>query len=388
MSGGKKRGMSSFLNLDDVTNIDLEEEETTTPAKPAPRKTHNPAVGMVQSGESKAVGIIDQTLELKEHEIQQLKQESEQKIQSLEQQLEAAREEGKVIVLEMPVTKQRVSFKLQYIDADLIDVSPENERDQSMLDEFSLHDILPSIKKDKQQKAGTVRPKGNGRFELIEGSRRLACVKITGDKYMAFVGDVPDLDVHRLSRIENRHKQISVYERARFIQNQIESGVYEDWENAAALEKFSRATAFRMRRVALLDEDFVRCLPSPSDLKTAHADWLMTKLQDENLAKKLRSKAHELREERQQRLGAGEKAKEADEIFEELKKSIRVKATATASPSKKKPVVYSSNSGEVVMKHSVTSKGNTKIELAGVSDDKLEKVMAFLMKSLAVELKD
>ncbi len=109
----------------------------------------------------------------------------------------------------MPVTQQEVVFELQRIDPSKIDVSPENERIQEFLDEISLRDILPSIRKQGQQFPGTVRPKKDGRFELIEGSRRLKAAVLAKKPYLALVGDVPDADVRELSVIENKHQDVS-----------------------------------------------------------------------------------------------------------------------------------------------------------------------------------
>lgn len=303
-------------------------------------------------------------------------------IKRLEQQLEEnkATTGGDPIVLKMPVTKQDVTFKLQRIDPELIDVSPENERIQDFLDEISLQDILPSIRKHGQQKPGTVRPKANGRFELIEGSRRLAAVKLAGSQYLALVGDVSDADIRELSVIENKHQDVSAYEKAKAYQRQLEAGEYSNWSQLAAAKGISSTQISRYKACVELEELFVRILPSPSDMPVKYGETIAQLLKKDEFS--LRDEAERLLKARQEALQKGAHLLEVDEILGRLKSSVRSKATM---PTQKQPVIYKSRDGKVCLKHGMTNKGNTKLEVSGVDQEKIEKILKFLRDTLKVD---
>lgn len=216
-----------YGNIDEMlSGADTDELVDITPKR---NRRPSPALG-VMTGDNRPTSITDglkaekQKAEKALEEAQlNFEKEKADLLQALEE-VKNSDSEGAPIVLTMPVTKQEITFELRRIDPSLIDVSPENERIQEFLDEISLQDILPSIKKHSQQKPGTVRPKKDGRFELIEGSRRLASVKLAKQEYLALVGDVPDADVRELSIIENKHQDVSPYEKAKTYQKQIERG--------------------------------------------------------------------------------------------------------------------------------------------------------------------
>ena len=278
----------------------------------------------------------------------------------------------------MPVTKQEVIFELKHVDPSLIDVSPENERIQGFLDEISLQDILPSIKKHRQQKPGTLRPKQGGRFELIEGSRRLAAVKLANHQYLALVGDVPDADVRELGIIENKHQDVSPYEKAKAYQRQIENGEYENWTQLGAARGISSSHISRYRACVELDELFVRILPSPSDMPLSYGETiaqLKKKGEDD-----LKSKAGELLQNRKTAIADKLEVPDAEEVVKLLKSAVRAKSE---TPKAWKPVIYKSKDGKV-LKHSVTNRGSTKFEISGVDEGQLEKILAFLTSTMKV----
>jgi ParB family chromosome partitioning protein len=368
---------------------DAASEESSTPTRR--KRPMSPALG-VMTGKTKPTRALDKVTAEKEQLAEQLAQEQSEK-QSLLKQLEDAKtaaaaaigaEKGAPIVLTMPVTKQQVSFQLLSIDPELVDVSVENERIQGFLDEISLRDILPSIKKQGQQKPGTVRPKGNGRFELIEGSRRLAAVKLAGHQYLALSGEVPDADVRDLSVIENKHRDVSPYEKAKAYQRQIESGEYANWQQLGAAKNISESHTNRFKKAAEMDELFVKILPSPSDMTLAYADDVKRLAAlGERQRSQLFDEANQILQQRAHSLKMGLEPLDADGVFKRLKSAVRVKAVV--APTKKKPVHYRSKDGKVTLKHSITSSGSIKLELAGVSNKQLEKALGQLKRTLKVE---
>ncbi|MBB3048885.1 ParB family chromosome partitioning protein [Litorivivens lipolytica] len=293
--------------------------------------------------------------------------------------------EGKAdsISLTMPVTKLDVRLQLQKIPTELIDVSPENERDQELLDEAAVADILPSFQKNGQQQPGTVRPTKGGRFELIEGSRRLFCAKTCGVDYIALVGDIPDADVRVLSRTENVHKPPSAFERARSYQRDIDMGLFKTWEQLAAAEGLNKSTVSRYKALVEIDRQFVKAFPDPNSLSTTIAEWIR-KVQnsDEVKRKALLDEAASLVQDKQQRVARGEDPLDGRAVLSRLRKAVRA-AGAISQPTKKKPVVYRSKDGSVELKHSLSRDGlATKIEFKGVDAAVTQAVVERLIREL------
>lgn len=282
----------------------------------------------------------------------------------------------------MPVTKQKIGFYYRSIDPNLIDVAEENERIQEFLDEVSLMDILPSIKASGQQEAGTLRPKPDGRFELISGSRRLAAVKLAGQEYLALVGDVPDADVEALSKEENKHKDTSAYEKAIRFQAKVDAGKFENWTQLGVVEGISSSHISRYRACVELDKLFVRILPSPSDMPLSYGETIIKLLKkDEDSLKK---KAEEVLELRNAALKEKTKLPDVEDIIKLLKSAVRTKS---AAPKTWKPILYKSNDGNTTVKHTVSSSGSTKFELSGVSEEGVAKIVEYLQSTLKVNSK-
>lgn len=337
----------------------------------------SPALG-IMTGDKRPTTVTDSLKEEKrqvEQKLSEIKKQFSEEKASLLRALEDAKAEageGVPIILTMPVSKQEIRFELCRLNPSLIDVSEENERIQEFLDEISLRDILPSIQKHGQQKPGTVRRKPNGRYELIEGSRRLAAVKLAGLDYLALVGDVPDADVREVAQIENKHLDVSPYEKAKAYERQIARGEYENWTQLGIAKGISSSHISRYRACAELDEIFVKILASPSDMSLSYAETI-AKLRKKS-PDTLNGKAKALLETRDAALVSGGDLLEADDILRALKNAVRSNAP---QPKSWKPVVYGSKGG-LQLKHSVTNRGATKFEIVGADDSQLEKILEII----------
>lgn len=362
----------------------LESDSDTGTAETAStrQKRPSPAIGAM-IGNKRPTRVTDTLRSEKEAVEKNLKdatdqfhQEKSELLRQLET-LQSKQIDTAQVALTMPITKRLVKFKLQRIDPSLIDISPENERIQDFLDDVSLKDILPSIKQHGQQKPGTVRPKENGRYELIEGSRRLVSVKLANQEYLALVGNVPDADVRELSNIENKHQDVSPYEKALAYQRQINNGEYTNWTQLGAVYGISSSHISRYKACVDLDSLFVRILSCPSDMPLSYGETIS------NILKKNKKnaflKAQELLEHRD--INSAH-LPSADEVIKILKNSVQTKS---GSPTTKKPISYISTDGKVSMRHSISNKGNTKFELIGVTEEKQKKILTFLMQTLKVE---
>ena len=361
------------------------EKADAQPPSAERKKRPSPAIGAM-TGNKMPTRTVD-TLKAEKESIEKSLKEATEGFQREKQELlkqleslQSATSESSPIALTMPVTKQEVTFKLVSIDPALIDVSPENERMQQFLDEVSLKDILPSIRKHGQQKPGTVRPKESGRFELIEGSRRLVAVRIAKQPYLALVGDVPDADVRELSVIENKHQDVSPYEKAKAYQRQIDNGEFSNWTQLGAAYGISSSHISRYKACIELDELFVRILPTPSDMSLSYA---------ETISRFVRKGKEDVYEKAQELLVLRKAASHqdvdlpgAEEIIRILKSVVR---TRSIVPTVKKPVPYRSSDGSVLLKHSITNRGSNKFELSGVTDERVDKILDYLISTLKVE---
>jgi ParB family chromosome partitioning protein len=374
-----------YGNIDDLlSNSPNESPRTATPSRR--RSRPSPALG-VMSGDRRPTSITDGLKAEKqaaEKALVDARKTFEFEKHTLLKELDEARSStvgSAPIVLRMPVTKQEVTFELRRISPELIEVSPENERIQGFLDEISLKDILPSIRKHGQQKPGTVRPIGDGKYELIEGSRRLASVRLAEIDYLALVGDVPDADVRELGIIENRHQDVSPYEKAKAYQRQMERGEFENWTQLGAARGISSSHISRYRACAELDEIYVRILPSPSDMPLSYGETLGKLRRKDDDA--LRRKAEAVLNLRLSALanGAGEMM-DVEEILKQLKSAVRNKLE---KPTTRDPVVYQSENGKLQVKHSITNKGANKFEMSGLSSDQLETLIGFMKSNLKVD---
>lgn len=374
-------GRDKYGNLDDI----LKPTDSDVVAAPR-RRRPSPALGAMKG---------DRPLSLTEKlkadnqaikgELDQARAEFAKEKEALMKKLTLASEglaSDSPISFIMPVTKQRVEFKLEVLDPSLITVSKENERIQDYLDEISLRDILPSIRKHGQQKPGTVRSVGKNRYELIEGSRRLAAVKLSGQPYLALVGDVPDADVRELGVIENKQQDVSPYEKAMAYQRRIENGDFDNWTQLGAAMGISSSHISRYRACVQLDEIFVKILPSPSDMPLSYGETI-SKLRKKGEGALL-GKATELLKLRRASLRDDVELFSSEDIIKHLKSSVRAKISV---PSGRKPVNYRSSDGLVSLKHTISRRtGSNKFELSGASEDKLEQILDYIVTSLGVKV--
>lgn len=279
----------------------------------------------------------------------------------------------------MPVTKLEVRLRLEAIDPELVDISPENERDQGLLDEAAVSDILPLIKKTGQTQPGLVRPKGEGRYELIEGSRRRFCAAHLGRPFLAYVGEIPDADVRVLSRSENTNKPPSDYEKALSFERDINAGMYSSWDQLAAAEELSPATVSRYKALIEIDRRFILAFPDPSGLSANSASWLRKSINagGGEVGKALLSEAERLAAEKAKRSEEGEGLLTSEEVMAAFKRVAReANAESSAKPTAREPLVYKDKSGDKKIKHSITRDGKSvKLELTGIDDGDLDRIV-------------
>ncbi|MGK0272157.1 MAG: ParB/RepB/Spo0J family partition protein [Cocleimonas sp.] len=151
-----------------------------------------------------------------------------------------------------------------------------NERDQDLLNEHGVADILATIKKNKindfEVYARPIR-NGNG-FELADGSRRRrAC--ILGKAALAmWVADLTDAQMEHLSESGNMHKKASVYERGVVMERWLEEGRYTSSADISRERNIARRTVDRCRNAAKLPKFLIEAYRTPNDMSVEAAGKL------------------------------------------------------------------------------------------------------------------
>lgn len=118
----------------------------------------------------------------------------------------------------LPVCGRDVTFTLETVDAEMVEratmVWSGNERDQALLTQAALDDLIPSFLTSGQQNPAFGR-KISGIIEVADGGRRRQTAIYTHSEYRVLVGDLDDEQMAWLSTIGNSYRQTSAYERGK-----------------------------------------------------------------------------------------------------------------------------------------------------------------------------
>ncbi|WP_454771017.1 ParB/RepB/Spo0J family plasmid partition protein [Escherichia coli] len=112
----------------------------------------------------------------------------------------------------LPVCGRDVKFTLEVLGVIVLKTSrvwSGNERDQELLTEDSLDDLIPST----DWSDTGVRSKVSGVIEVPMGSRRRKAAALTESDYRVLVGELDDEQMAALSRLGNDYRPTSAYER-------------------------------------------------------------------------------------------------------------------------------------------------------------------------------
>ena len=183
----------------------------------------------------------------------------------------------------LPVLGRNVSFKLETIPANKVEMATMvwlgNERDQELLDEAALADLVPSFLTSGQQNPAFAR-RTSGIIEVADGSRRRKTAIITGCDYRVLVGDLDDEQMQWLSQVGNDYRPTSAYERGKKYQRRL-----NDFDgNVKALaeaEGVDRNIITRCISTAGLPKDIIAIFQHPGEL-SARAGHDLFKVYQEN----------------------------------------------------------------------------------------------------------
>ncbi len=179
----------------------------------------------------------------------------------------------------MNVAGRMVDFTLKRIaHADLertTEVWEGNERDQHLLTDTALADILPSIRDNEQENPGKGRELPDGTIEVADGSRRRMCCIKTGRDYFIWVStDLTNQEMDHLTETGNQYKETSAYEKgARYLRIKEREG----FESKTAWAKhlgIDRKTMDRCVKTAMLPECIIQLFPTVNDISARAGEKL------------------------------------------------------------------------------------------------------------------
>jgi len=176
----------------------------------------------------------------------------------------------------LPVCGRNVTFKLEVIPADKVEMATMvwlgNERDQELLNESALADLIPSFLASGQQNPAFAR-KTSGIIEIADGSRRRKTAIITGSEYRVLVGELDDEQMQWLSQVGNDYRPTSAYERGkRYLRrlNEFDGNV----KALAEAEGIDRNIVNRCMNTAGLPKEILSIFKHPGELSARAGDAL------------------------------------------------------------------------------------------------------------------
>ncbi len=118
--------------------------------------------------------------------------------------------------ISLPVCGREVKFTLEVLRGDSVESASRvwsgNERDQELLTEDALDDLIPSFLLTGQQTPAFGR-RVSDVIEIADGSRRRKAAILTESDYRVLVGELDDEQMAALSRLGNDYRPTSAYER-------------------------------------------------------------------------------------------------------------------------------------------------------------------------------
>ncbi|MBA3033750.1 MAG: ParB/RepB/Spo0J family partition protein [Gammaproteobacteria bacterium] len=178
------------------------------------------------------------------------------------------------------------------------DLQPGKYQPRTRMDPGSLEDLAASIKAQGLIQPISVRPVGNGRYEIIAGERRWRSAQIAGlAEVPVLIRDIPDDAALAMSLIENiQREDLNPLEEAAGLQRLIDEFSMTHQQAADAVGR-SRSAATNLLRLLQLAKP-VQDLLMAGDIEMGHARALLaiTKSEQGRLAAEIADKGYSVRE--------------------------------------------------------------------------------------------
>lgn len=182
---------------------------------------------------------------------------------------------GNSIVI--PVCGREVKFTLETVPGHLVETHTRvwsgNERDQDLLTEESLDDLIPSFLLTGQQNPAFGRRLAEG-IEVADGSRRRKTAILTSSDYRILVGDLDDEQMNALCTLGNDYRPTSAYERGKRYASRLSKEFDGNISALAAAENISRKIITRCINTARLPKELIALFSHPGELSARTGDAL------------------------------------------------------------------------------------------------------------------
>ncbi|MDH1612417.1 ParB/RepB/Spo0J family plasmid partition protein [Klebsiella aerogenes] len=180
--------------------------------------------------------------------------------------------------ISLPVCGREVKFTLETLPGKAVEemsrVWSGNERDQELLTEDALDDLIPSFLLAGQQTPAFGR-RVSGIIEVADGSRRRKAAILTSCEYRILVGELDDEQMSALSRLGNDYRPTSAYERGQRYAHRLETEFAGNISALADAENISRKIITRCLNTARLPRSVVALFSHPGELSARAGESLL-----------------------------------------------------------------------------------------------------------------
>lgn len=177
----------------------------------------------------------------------------------------------------LPVCGRDVSFTLETVVPEMVEkatmVWGGNERDQELLTQSALDDLIPSFLTSGQQNPAFGR-KVTGIIEVADGSRRRAAAIFTSSEYRVLVGELDEEQMAWLSQIGNDYRPTSAYERGKRYARRLVGEFGGNVSKLAEAEGISRKIIMRCIKTAELPREIIGLFSNPTELSARAGESL------------------------------------------------------------------------------------------------------------------
>lgn len=177
----------------------------------------------------------------------------------------------------LPVCGRDVAFTLETVPAERVEkatlVWGGNERDQQLLTQSALDDLIPSFLTSGQQNPAFGR-RLNGLIEVADGSRRRQAAIYTSSEYRVLVGELDDAQMAWLSQIGNDYRPTSAYERGKRYARRLVGEFGGNVSKLAEAESISRKIIMRCIKTSELPREIIGLFSNPTELSARAGESL------------------------------------------------------------------------------------------------------------------
>lgn len=183
----------------------------------------------------------------------------------------------------LPICGRNVKLTLETISGDLVEsktsVWSGNERDQELLTEEALDDLIPSFLLTGQQNPAFGRRVGD-KIEVADGSRRRMTAILTSSEYRILTGDLDDEQMDSLCKLGNDYRPTSAYERGKRYSYRLANEFGGNISALSDAENLSRKVITRCINTSKLPREIIALFSHPGELSARSGELLQKKFEE------------------------------------------------------------------------------------------------------------